>query len=409
MDTVTHGILGAVIGKAFFADDSPRVGLSSWREPPKNPGRVAIIATTLGAIFPDIDVFAGPIAHNSLAMLTWHRNITHSVVILPVWAVLLAAITQWLARRIRWPAPAFADLVAIYAVGLGSHIFLDLITSFGTMVWSPVNYARPAWDWVFIVDLSVSSLLLLPQLAAWAFQRPEKAMRRAFVLWAVCSGAAFAVSVMVQRMEVPFSGTAAAGVAGVFAIFLILPLRRGMGTRVGRRKWCRVGLVLCSTYLAFAATMHYSALQQVTQFAADGNMQVESIAALPLPPSPTRWVGLIATREGVYRLQFDELGTEPLQIRYFAQPAPNHFIDAARDLRDVGTFLWFARFPWYEYSEHDGDPTVRITDLRFYGMRGPVRNNAPPNMGSGPAPNFAFQVVFAPDGRVLSHGFLRPE
>ena len=126
MDTITHGILGALIGKAFFADDSPRGGVS-WREPPKSVGRVAIVATTLGAIFPDIDVFAGPLAHNSLAIMTWHRNITHSLVLLPIWAALLAVITQWLARRIRWPAPGFTDLAAIYAVGLASHIFLDLI------------------------------------------------------------------------------------------------------------------------------------------------------------------------------------------------------------------------------------------------------------------------------------------
>ncbi len=104
MDTITHGIVGALIGKAFFAGEASRAPFS-WSEPPKTAGRVAILACTIGAIFPDIDVLAGPLAHNSLAMMTWHRSITHSVVMLPVWALLLAGLTWFLARRVRWPAP----------------------------------------------------------------------------------------------------------------------------------------------------------------------------------------------------------------------------------------------------------------------------------------------------------------
>ena len=157
MDTITHGIVGALIGKAFFAGEPSRAPFS-WREPPKTAGRVAILACTIGAVFPDIDVLAGQLAHNSLALMTWHRGITHSVVMLPAWALLLAGITWFLARRVRWPAPEFGDLVAIYLVAIGSHIFLDVITSFGTMVWSPLNYSRVSWDLVLIVDLT----LMLP-------------------------------------------------------------------------------------------------------------------------------------------------------------------------------------------------------------------------------------------------------
>ena len=100
MDTITHGIIGALIGKAFFADNSPAV--KSWREPPKTVGRAAICASTLGAVFPDIDTLAGPIAHNSLAIMTWHRGITHSILLLPAWAIGLALLTRWLCAHSRW-------------------------------------------------------------------------------------------------------------------------------------------------------------------------------------------------------------------------------------------------------------------------------------------------------------------
>src|SRR4051812_24210297 len=121
MDTVTHGIVGALLGKAFFADDAPAKP-SSWRDPPRNEGRVAIICATLGAIFPDIDVFESYFTNDNLAFLTHHRGVTHSLLMLVVWAAVLALLMGWLARLIRWPAPNFPQLFSIFAVALTSHI-----------------------------------------------------------------------------------------------------------------------------------------------------------------------------------------------------------------------------------------------------------------------------------------------
>ena len=90
MDTITHGIVGALAGRAFFAGrDVPAFSADGavLRSESDPTARVAISACTLGAIFPDIDVFAGPIAHNPLAIMEWHRNITHSLVMLPIWAL----------------------------------------------------------------------------------------------------------------------------------------------------------------------------------------------------------------------------------------------------------------------------------------------------------------------------------
>jgi membrane-bound metal-dependent hydrolase YbcI (DUF457 family) len=404
MDPLTHGIVGALIGKAFFARD-PAPDAPSWREPPRTAGRVAIVAATLGAIFPDIDIFAGPLVHNRLALMTWHRNITHSFVMLPVWALLLALVTVFLVRRLRWPAPGFGLLFLIYAAGLCSHIFLDLITSFGTMVWSPVSFTRPAWDWVFAVDLSLTAAALVPQLAAWAFRRPEHAVRRAFLTWALLTAVAFAIARAVRSINVPFSNLAVLGVAVVLAAFLLLPLRRGAGMRLGRRKWSRVGVALVVGYLAFAAGMHYTALARVRDFAASAHIDAMEIAAIPQPLSAVRWIGLITTSTGIFRLQFDLLGTGPVRLGYFADPAPNRYIADARQLRDVQVFLWFARFPLFRYLQRDGHAIVQITDLRFDGPRRPWL----PRNASTPASLFTFQVVFSADGRVLSEGWTRRE
>ena len=145
MDTITHGIVGALAGKALFAGRDVPAGSaeSSKHRALSSPiARAAIVACTLGAMFPDIDIFAGPLARNPLAIMEWHRNITHSAVMLPLWALILAAVSLPLARAVKWQAPPFWTLFAIYAVGIATHIFLDLVTNFGTMVWSPLRYSR---------------------------------------------------------------------------------------------------------------------------------------------------------------------------------------------------------------------------------------------------------------------------
>ncbi len=269
------------------------------------------------------------------------------------------------------------------------------------MIWSPLDYSRPAWDWVFIIDLTLTSVALMPQLAAWAFQRPKRVLYRTLPLWAICAAAAFAIIPLVRPYDVPYDSGTALGASLFFGGFFLLPLRHGTGTRVGRSKWTRIGLTLVGLYLASAAAIHHSALQQVTQFADDARLDVQSIGALPLPPSIARWSGLIATSEGVYRLQFDEFSGERVMLRFFKNAEPNSYLSTARNLPDVQKFLWFARFPLYQFMMLNGQPVVRITDMRFYGVgQRPSLADIPDDIET----TFTYQVSSRPDGDVLSQG-----
>src|ERR1700685_3409693 len=116
MDTITHGIVGALVGKALFAGrDTPAASVKNGdpRALSSPTARAAIVACTLGSMFPDTDIFAGPLAHHPLAIMEWHRNITHSAVMLPIWALLLAAVSIPLARWMKWKSPPFLNLFAI--------------------------------------------------------------------------------------------------------------------------------------------------------------------------------------------------------------------------------------------------------------------------------------------------------
>src|SRR5947209_13467901 len=183
MDTITHGIAGALIGKAVFR------GEDMFASQPMNRGRIITWSLMLGAIFPDSDVLRDIFSHDRLLVITWHRSITHSLVLLPLWALLLAGITRAFANSRKWEAPSFLALTGIYAVGVLSHILLDLVTSFGTMIWSPLQWSRPAWDMIFIVDFTLTAIFLIPQFAAWVYARKEGSQRRALGCWLVFAAA----------------------------------------------------------------------------------------------------------------------------------------------------------------------------------------------------------------------------
>ena len=416
MDTITHGIVGALAGRAFFAGrDVPVISSDDavLRFESDPTARVAISACTLGAIFPDIDVFAGPIAHNPLAIMEWHRNITHSLVMLPIWALLLAGVTLPLARWLGWKPPSFAKLVGIYAFGLASHVLLDVFTNFGTMVWSPLNYSRVAWDWLFIIDLGFSGIALLPQFVAWCHREPAKFNSRAGIVWLLFTGYAGATYAVAKSSGYGFPVWVAGATSALIAAILFLPAVRKVDLRQTRTNWCRAGLAALCVYVALAAAAHRKALAYTEDFAHSHQLRVEKLAALPLPPTLTHWTGVINTPEGVWRTTFHVPGGALERSQLYADAASDPYVAEAEQLRDVQVYLWFARFPIWQVSRSEGRTVADVTDVRFF--RGENSEASSNLRQSGRLPGmrntagFTFEIVFDSLGHVISHGFKRPE
>jgi membrane-bound metal-dependent hydrolase YbcI (DUF457 family) len=418
MDTITHGIVGALAGKALFAGSSAPAGLGDAGVRlalNSTTARVAIVACTLGSIFPDIDIFAGPLAHNPLAIMEWHRNITHSAVLLPIWAVILTALGLPLAQWFKWKSPPFFLLCVIFAAGLATHIFLDLVTNFGTMVWSPLAYSRPAWDWIFIIDLTLTGIALVPQLAAWCYHKRERYWQRAVAVWAALAIGALGAYWFASAAGYGFPIASTGIVSAIFAAIIFLPAARGAGFRWARSSWCRAGLAILCVYIGLAAAAHRKALADVEKFAAAQHLHVENLAALPLPPTLTHWVGLVDTRDGVWRTTFYEPSGKSETTRLYANSQSLPFLEQAMKLRDVQVYLWFARFPVWRVENREGNATaIEISDVRFFRERDPFAAGDPPAArriaGSRPGrAGFTFEVVFDAQGRVISHGFKEPE
>lgn len=417
MDTITHGIVGALAGKAFFAgrDVSAGSGPGATAVALSSPtSKAAIAACMIGSVFPDIDVFAGPLARNPLAIMEWHRNITHSLVMLPLWSLLLAAISLPLARRLRWETPPFAKLAGIYAVGLLSHIFLDVATNFGTMAWSPLNYSRAALDWIFIVDFTFTAIALAPQFAAWCYRDPERFALRAGIAWIGLSAGVLGVYGFAALEGFGFPAWVAGVASAKLAILFFAPRIRGAGFRWKRANWSRAAIAGLCAYLACAALAHRTALAKTAEFAASQQLQVQGLGALPLPPTLTHWAGVVTTPEGVWRTTFRLPRGKLESTELYAAADTNRYVAEAKTLRDVQVYLWFARFPVWQVRRVQAGTVAEVTDVRFFRQNLQAWNDDPPPGNQGPAsrinsPGFTFQIVFDPAGKIISHGFKRPE
>jgi len=407
MDTITHGIAGALIGKAVFGGEDlfgPTLQTKNGAEdpPPRkvSRGRIVTWALMLGAIFPDSDVLRDILSDDRLLVVTWHRSITHSLLMLPLWALLLAGITRAVTSWRKWEAPSFALLSAIYAVGILSHILLDLVTSFGTMIWSPLRWSRPAWDLLFIVDFTFAAIVLVPQWLAWVYSRPEKMWPRALGTWLVFMPVPVLVARIAERADAPISGRTVLGAMTVITAVFLLPAIRGWGLEIRRGPWNRAGFAAALAYIALTFVAHRAALARIHKFAELDQLQVESIGALPLPPSLWHWDGLVRSARGVYELRMDlsdrsASGTDLLahEHRYYPDAPPNSYIEEAKRLPEVQKVLWFARFPVTRFHKEGSEAIVDIFDVRF------SRTTA-----SRP-PAFTYRVRFGSDGSLLSQGW----
>jgi membrane-bound metal-dependent hydrolase YbcI (DUF457 family) len=403
MDTITHGIAGALIGKAIFRGDD----LFSRRA--INRGRIITWAMMLGAIFPDSDVVRDMLSKNDLLMITWHRSITHSLLCLPIFAVVLALLTQWFVRWRKWESPSLAVLIGIYAAGILSHIFLDLITTFGTMIWSPLEWSRPAWDLLFIVDFSFTGILLIPQLLEWVNRDPAHAKRRALIMWVLFVPSPFFIAAIARVVGAPISEGAVFSACLLFSLIFLLPAYRGWGARIKPASWNRGGFALASFYLGLTFYAHHAALERVKDFIALEQLRPDSFGALPYPPSLLNWDGLVRTSRGVYDLPIDltkknsfpkqnsvtpgDSNAPAIEYKYSPDAPANLWIMRAKRLPEVQKVFWFARFPVTQFHMENGQAIVEISDLRFPRMR--------PDRPGG----FTYRVRFDADGTIISKGW----
>jgi inner membrane protein len=149
MDSLTHALMGAQLAH-----------LGTTRDPNLSP-RARLLLGGFAAAFPDID-FIGFAIHPLRFLAHWHQAPTHSLVLLPVWAALLAAGWCGLTRR----REAFREAVVVSGAGIASHIALDVITAYGTQVFYPLSDRRVTLGTTFVIDPLFTAILAIGVVAS---------------------------------------------------------------------------------------------------------------------------------------------------------------------------------------------------------------------------------------------------
>src|SRR5690348_2155624 len=117
MDPLTHTATGLFLARA---------GLKRWTP-------LATPILLLAANAPDIDIVTA--AGGSLNYLHFHRHLTHSLIAMPVMALLPVLLVRLIARKpVAWLGATAAALV-----GVASHLLLDLTNGYGIRLLLPFS------------------------------------------------------------------------------------------------------------------------------------------------------------------------------------------------------------------------------------------------------------------------------
>lgn len=161
MDPLSQATIGAVAAQSTVTrQDLARLGLIG----------------ALAGMAPDLDVLIQS-STDPLLQLEYHRQFTHSLVFIPIGAIVCAvAFWPFVRRHMSFKAVWFTALV-----GYATHGLLDACTTYGTLLLWPFSDARIAWNTISVVD----PLFTLPLLgfAITAAVRKSQLIGRLGMAW----------------------------------------------------------------------------------------------------------------------------------------------------------------------------------------------------------------------------------
>jgi len=143
LDNLTHSLVGLFLARTGLKYATPR-------------GTAILVVAANAPDFDAVSFFWGQSSY-----IHWHRNITHSLIAMPVMALIAVALVRLLGRKpVRW-VPAF--LIAM--VGVASHLILDLTNVYGVRLLLPFSGHWTHWDLTPVIDLTIWLLLLIGVIA----------------------------------------------------------------------------------------------------------------------------------------------------------------------------------------------------------------------------------------------------
>lgn len=189
MDTLTHAVSGALLYKGWTSLSSRPMPKSAW----------AIPLVMLVANAPDADIL---FASTPVNFLLLHRGISHALAAMPLMAFVGALLLFPLWRRNTAQRLSFFTCFWLAFSLTALHVYLDCITTYGTMIFLPFSDYRVRLNGMFIIDL----WLLVPMIIACCLVRGNAAAlwsagRRALVLCACLWMLLYPAATVLWRMQ----------------------------------------------------------------------------------------------------------------------------------------------------------------------------------------------------------------
>jgi inner membrane protein len=160
MDPLTHALSGALLVRATAPLPRSQAEL---------PLRFRVAAGFVAAAFPDLDFALRLI--DTLTYLNWHQGPTHSLLLMPVWAWVLAYLFFCFSRgKYHWKLFYFP-----VCLGIAIHIIGDLVTAYGLMLFAPISTQRFYLPFAFVIDPWFSAIIIAGLVTSWIFPRKRVA------------------------------------------------------------------------------------------------------------------------------------------------------------------------------------------------------------------------------------------
>ncbi|MCB0416574.1 MAG: metal-dependent hydrolase [Bdellovibrionaceae bacterium] len=379
MDNITHSLIGIAIAEE---------AVQYRRHRGENVSKVAQASMWLVSLaannLPDLDFFYSPITKGPLGYLLHHRGHTHSLAaILPQVLAMLLPIyfyNRW--KKLGLGRKDFGYLWLMAGFGIGVHIFLDGLNSYGIHPFWPFQNKWYYDDSVFIVEpwIWVTLIPVLVQLTPWKIPRFFFAL-----IWCVALVLLWITGLVPKGMALLVTLW---GVALYFGIARLKPLYRVFATSAAL-------LFVLST---FVISSRLAKAYVLATFPADGWTHLDTIAS-PLPSNPLCWAvmeiqesddraqyrvvrALVAPFPQIYEarhcdfFKFTE-STAPVQRFPYRSTPGIHFLGyfqgSAENLRElnarncfVSEYLKFARAPF----ALENPKSLTLGDMRFDRRKG---------------------------------------
>jgi len=355
MDPITQGLLGAV---------AVQLG------PRQKIGADATLLAALTAMSPDLDIFITPLMrmfgpNSPMDRLVYHRGWSHSLVMVPVFAMLVA-LPWWAIRnkiikyRQRSAAPSDLNLpkppakfLWVYTccfVAVLTHALLDWCTSYGTQLFWPLTNHRYALNCVAIIDPVFTGLLVLTLLICWIVRK-------------------------INRKK-PARASRITVIVGV------------------------VGMTLVIGYLGCGAMLRDAAINRGKKALGESTEKIIAADAYPMLGSIVLWRVVLQTPDEWKLVRVHSLSPTDRKLRITVAPRgqTTPLIEKARATREYKIFNWFSSGNLRAEQVTLPDEIVLVD---FHDMRYATRADAPQSI-------FVLRFAFDSNGNILKSAIVGP-